>query len=54
MHRYDGASRTRLVLRAWLRRTRGLSADEATREALSRWPHTRRWSASVEAALARR
>jgi ADP-ribosyl-[dinitrogen reductase] hydrolase len=53
VHCYGGASRTGLVLRAWLRRTRGLSPEEATREAQRLWPHTASWTPSFDAALAR-
>jgi ADP-ribosyl-[dinitrogen reductase] hydrolase len=53
MHCYGGASRTGLVLRAWLRRSRGLSPEEATREAQRLWPHTASWTTSFDAALAR-
>jgi len=53
VHRYGGASRTGLVLRGWLRRTRGLSPEEATAEAVSIWLHTGTWNASFDEALAR-
>jgi ADP-ribosyl-[dinitrogen reductase] hydrolase len=41
------------VLRAWLRRTEGLSADEATDAVAARWPHLGLWNASFTAALER-
>ena len=53
VHCHGGASRTGLVLRAWLRRTEGLSADEATALVRERWPHLDLWNASFTAALER-
>jgi ADP-ribosyl-[dinitrogen reductase] hydrolase len=53
IHCHGGASRTGLVLRAWLRRTQGLSADEATAFIAERWPHLGLWNASFTAALER-
>ncbi|MGY1619034.1 dual specificity protein phosphatase family protein [Geodermatophilus sp. SYSU D00691] len=53
VHCHGGASRTGLVLRAWLRRTEGLSADEATARVASRWPYLGLWNASFTAALDR-
>jgi len=53
VHCHGGASRTGLILRAWLRRTEGLSADEATAEVASRWPYLGLWNASFTAALER-
>jgi ADP-ribosyl-[dinitrogen reductase] hydrolase len=53
VHCYGGQSRTGLVLRAWLRRTKGLSADEATDEAVRLWPPTGLWNSSFDAALRR-
>jgi Dual specificity phosphatase, catalytic domain/ADP-ribosylglycohydrolase len=53
VHCHGGASRTGLVLRAWLRRTEGLSADEATRVVAERWPYLGLWNASFTAALER-
>ncbi|MDQ1671530.1 MAG: ADP-ribosyl-[dinitrogen reductase] hydrolase, partial [Frankiaceae bacterium] len=38
VHCFGGASRTGLVLRGWLRRNEGLSAQEATRRAQQLWP----------------
>jgi ADP-ribosyl-[dinitrogen reductase] hydrolase len=40
VHCAGGQSRTGLVLRAWLCRTRGLSPADATAEARRLWPHT--------------
>jgi ADP-ribosyl-[dinitrogen reductase] hydrolase len=53
VHCHGGASRTGLVLRAWLRRTEGMSAEEATRYVADRWPHLGLWNASFTAALER-
>jgi hypothetical protein len=53
VHCHGGASRTGLILRAWLRRTERLSADEATRVVAERWPYLGLWNASFTAALER-
>jgi ADP-ribosyl-[dinitrogen reductase] hydrolase len=53
IHCHGGASRTGLVLRAWLRRTEGMTADEATAHVAERWPHLGLWNASFSAALER-
>jgi ADP-ribosyl-[dinitrogen reductase] hydrolase len=53
VHCHGGASRTGLVLRAWLRRTEGLSAEEATAVVRERWPHLGLWNASFSGALER-
>jgi ADP-ribosyl-[dinitrogen reductase] hydrolase len=53
VHCFAGQSRTGLVLRAWLRRTEGLSAAEATAHVRQRWPHLSEWNASFTAALER-
>ncbi|SNR31079.1 ADP-ribosylglycohydrolase family protein [Blastococcus mobilis] len=53
VHCHGGASRTGLVLRAWLRRTEGMSAQEATDHVAERWPHLGLWNASFTAALER-
>ena len=53
VHCHGGASRTGLVLRAWLRRTEGLSVEEATDVVASRWPHLGLWNDSFTAALLR-
>ncbi|SOE03483.1 ADP-ribosylglycohydrolase family protein [Blastococcus haudaquaticus] len=52
VHCHGGASRTGLVFRAWLMRTEGMSADEATAHIADRWPHLGLWNASFTAALA--
>jgi ADP-ribosyl-[dinitrogen reductase] hydrolase len=51
VHCHGGASRTGLVLRAWLMRTEGMSADEATAYVAERWRHLGLWNASFTAAL---
>jgi ADP-ribosyl-[dinitrogen reductase] hydrolase len=53
VHCFAGQSRTGLVLRAWLRRTAGLSAAEATEHVRQRWPHLSEWNDSFTAALER-
>src|SRR4051812_19643108 len=53
VHCHGGASRTGLVLRAWLMRTEGMSANEATAHVAERWPHLGLWNASFTAALKR-
>lgn len=53
VHCFGGASRTGLVLRAWLRRTEGLSPERATARILEAWPHLGLWNSSFTAALAR-
>jgi len=53
VHCHGGASRTGLVLRAWLMRTEGMSANEATAHVAERWPHLGLWNASFTAALER-
>ena len=53
VHCHGGASRTGLVLRAWLVRTEGMSPDEATAHVAERWPHLGTWNASFTAALER-
>jgi ADP-ribosyl-[dinitrogen reductase] hydrolase len=53
VHCHGGASRTGLVLRAWLVRTEGMSPDEATTHVAERWPHLGLWNASFSAALQR-
>jgi ADP-ribosyl-[dinitrogen reductase] hydrolase len=53
VHCFAGQSRTGLVLRAWLRRTQGLSAAEATEHVRARWPHLSEWNADFTAALER-
>ena len=39
VHCHAGASRTGLVMRAWVMRTEGISAQEATERVARRWPH---------------
>lgn len=51
VHCVGGASRTGLVLRAWLMRERGMSADEATQHVAQRWPHLGLWNDSFDQAL---
>lgn len=52
VHCYGGASRTGLVLRAWLMRTQGLDASEATERAIAMWPHTGTCNRTFDDALA--
>jgi ADP-ribosyl-[dinitrogen reductase] hydrolase len=51
VHCWGGASRTGLVLRAWLKRTRDISSAEATAAAADLWPHTAGWNRSFDTAL---
>ncbi len=51
VHCYGGASRTGLVLRAWLMRKRGIGAQEATERATEMWPHIGTWNAAFDGAL---
>jgi ADP-ribosyl-[dinitrogen reductase] hydrolase len=53
VHCWGGRSRTGLILRAYLRRARGLTAADATAEAKRLWPHTDTWNSSFDAALER-
>jgi len=53
VHCHGGASRTGLVLRAWLMRTEGMSAEEATAHVAERWPYLGLWNESFTAALRR-
>jgi ADP-ribosylglycohydrolase len=53
VHCFAGQSRTGLVLRAWLRRSRGMSAAEATAFVRERWPHLSEWNTAFTAALER-
>ena len=46
VHCHGGASRTGLILRAWLMRKHGLSSAEATEELKSRWPCLGEWNES--------
>ncbi|WP_369068377.1 ADP-ribosylglycohydrolase family protein [Kineococcus terrestris] len=51
VHCHAGASRTGLVLRAWLVREEGLSAEEATQRVAAVWPHLGTWNGRFSAAL---
>lgn len=51
VHCYAGQSRTGLVLRAWLMRKSGVSAEEATTRVEVLWPHLNLWNDSFNAAL---
>jgi ADP-ribosyl-[dinitrogen reductase] hydrolase len=53
VHCHGGASRTGLVLRAWLVREEGMSPEAATAYVAERWPHLGLWNDSFTAALAR-
>jgi ADP-ribosyl-[dinitrogen reductase] hydrolase len=53
VHCFAGQSRTGLVLRAWLRRSEGLSAAAATDVVRRRWPHLSLWNDSFTHALER-
>ena len=53
VHCHGGASRTGLVLRAWLMWTEGMSANEATAPVADRWPRLGLWNASFTATLER-
>lgn len=51
VHCFGGASRTGLVLRAWLMRDRGFPAEQATTYVAERWPHLGRWNRCFAEAL---
>ena len=53
VHCFGGASRTGLILRAWLMREHGMSVDEATAHVLGRWPHLGTWNESFSKYLRR-
>ncbi|MBY3555834.1 hypothetical protein HGI15_20920 [Modestobacter lapidis] len=53
VHCFAGQSRTGLVLRAWFRRSSGLSAAEATDAVGRRWPYLSLWNESFTHALER-
>src|SRR3954463_5607697 len=53
VHCHGGASRTGLVLRAWLRRSKGLSAEDAATAVAERWPYLGLWNDSFTDALER-
>ncbi|MEQ8717716.1 MAG: dual specificity protein phosphatase family protein [Acidimicrobiales bacterium] len=44
VHCHGGASRTGLVLRAWLMRTNGWDVATATEYLRERWPHLAEWN----------
>jgi len=48
VHCFGGASRTGLVLRAWLMRDEGMTAEEATAYVADRWPYLGRWNRSFD------
>ena len=54
VHCHGGASRTGLVLRAWLMQANGWTDEEAIEHIRSRWPHLALWSRSFTAHLANR
>src|SRR5215217_86649 len=49
VHCHGGASRTGLVLRAWLVREEGMSPEAATAYVAERWPHLGLWNDSFTA-----
>jgi ADP-ribosyl-[dinitrogen reductase] hydrolase len=51
VHCFAGASRTGLVLRAWLMRKEGLGVSAATERALEIWPTTSTWNDDFTHAL---
>src|SRR3954447_16635088 len=53
VHCHGGASRTGLVLRAWLVREEGMSVEEATAHVAERWAHLGLWNDSFSTALDR-
>jgi len=54
VHCHHGASRTGLILRAWLMRELDLNAEDATTEAQVRWPKTSTWNNAFSSELRRR
>jgi len=52
VHCFGGASRTGLVIRAWLMRELGMTADEATSHVERSWPHLGLWNESFTKVLA--
>lgn len=46
VHCFGGASRTGLVVRSWLMRSEGLSAESATERVLAAWPYLGLWNDS--------
>lgn len=51
VHCYGGQSRTGLILRAWLRLSKGLTAEDATLEATQMWPYLGLWNQTFDATL---
>lgn len=51
VHCHAGQSRTGFVLRAWLMRSAGIGADEATERVRALWPHLNLWNRSFTVAL---
>ena len=51
VHCFAGASRTGLVLRAWLMREQGMSLEQATAYVGERWPHLSLWNDAFTKAL---
>jgi len=51
VHCHGGASRTGLVLRAWVMREEGVPAREATERVAAVWPHLSLWNGSFTHAL---
>jgi len=54
VHCHHGASRTGLILRAWLISDLGLNEEDATTEAQVRWPKTSGWNNAFNAEIRRR
>ena len=54
VHCWGGRSRTGLVLRSWLVRHEGLTAEQATAKAKAIWPATDTWNPTFTEALAAR
>lgn len=54
VHCHHGASRTGLILRAWLIEELGLGEDDATTEAQARWQKTSTWNTAFAAEIRRR
>ena len=51
VHCYAGQSRTGLLLRAWLMRAEGMTADQVTERVRELWPHLNLWNDSFGTAL---
>jgi len=54
VHCHHGASRTGLILRAWLVDELDLNAEDATTEAQVRWPKTSTWNRAFSSEIERR